>query len=599
VDSSGKADLDTLRKLIIPRSTAGDARETTLIDLALNLPADGQVIEVPFDRNDPSTYNLTTAVTVFDAGGNEFLATVYYQKTKRATPDDPANKWQTHVFIGDTKLNELLIQATDDNAEPLYVNKYGEVRSENGSPPIPPQDIARGVTKLYNIDDLKDRQASVPAVASGDPLAESLIAQWKNGFNIPAQLRAMLDETPIDNITEQSPLKFSLNVDDSRDPIVVDLSYLNEPGADLNRTYTGVEIARELTNAINDAYGDERFFDFTSLKASESSTSVDLFNITVTGADATPLSEDTFTVSLSEVRANADPFYGSFSKLSEVRTEEAVTAIQSQINEKAYAEGLKGAYKLAVADYYNALNLAVQDVPTNAALRTNFEAEFDRLREADENAKAIAGLHKDLERSEIQKIVFPDASGAGPITVGGANGVQVNVLLTDKKSDVATKVKTALDAVRFGAKPAIETVTFSAPAAGKSGTIVVGGIDVPINASVESDPALVAAKVLKTLEADKSYFLGEKQEIEIPLSFNTSGANRLNVPISTTAQTAVEISPAGTALDMANSFVAAIKGTTGFANHRVAVTKQSLDVGSSLTSTKTPLDPDNRFRFSP
>jgi flagellar hook-basal body protein len=590
VDSSGKADLDTLRKLLIPRSTAGDARETTLIDLALNLPADGQVITVPFDRNDPSTYNLTTAVTVFDAGGNEFLATVYYQKTKRATPDDPANKWQTHVFIGDTKLNELLIQATDDTGEELYVNKYGEVRSENGSPPIPPQDIARGVTKLYNIDDLRDRQQSVPAVASGDPLAESLIAQWKNGFNIRSQLSAMLGETPIDGITEQSPLKFSLNVDDSRDPIIVDLSYLNEPGADLTRTYTGVEIARELTNAINKAYGDERFFDFTSLKATESSTSVDLFNITVAGIDATPVAEDTFTVSLSEVRANASPLFGSFTELSEVRTEDAVDAIQAQINEKAYTEGLKGAYKLAVADHYNALSVAVQNVTSNADLRTAFETQLENLRDADENAKSIAGLHKDLERSEMQKIVFPDPSNAGVVTVGGADGVAVSISLTDTAKEVATKVKTALDAVRFGAKPAIETVAFTAPTAGASGTIRVGGIEVDIDETTESTAELVTAKVLEALEADESYFLGEKQEIEIPLSFATSGAVTLNVTDGDGDEQPVVISPAGaaSALAIAKGFVTAIQTATGFENHRAAVSKQTLEVRSSLTSVKTP-----------
>ena len=73
VDSNGKADLDALQKLIIPRSTAGDAKETTLVDLALNVPADGKVITTAFDKADPETYNLTTAVTVFDAGGNEYL----------------------------------------------------------------------------------------------------------------------------------------------------------------------------------------------------------------------------------------------------------------------------------------------------------------------------------------------------------------------------------------------------------------------------------------------------------------------------------------------------------------------------------------------
>ena len=167
VDSNGKADIENLRKLIIPRSTTGDAQATSLVDLALNLPAEGEVITEAFDKDNEDTYNLTTSVTVFDAGGNEYLATVFYVKTKRASPEDPTNKWQTHVFIGETKLNELLIQATDQKGEELYVNKYGEIRSEGGSPPIPPDDIARSVTKLFNLDDLKDLQHSVPATASG------------------------------------------------------------------------------------------------------------------------------------------------------------------------------------------------------------------------------------------------------------------------------------------------------------------------------------------------------------------------------------------------------------------------------------------------
>ena len=49
VDSSGKADLENLRNLI-PRSTTGDAKETTEIELAINLPADGEVIAADFDE---------------------------------------------------------------------------------------------------------------------------------------------------------------------------------------------------------------------------------------------------------------------------------------------------------------------------------------------------------------------------------------------------------------------------------------------------------------------------------------------------------------------------------------------------------------------
>ncbi|MEN9775326.1 MAG: Flagellar hook protein FlgE [Pseudomonadota bacterium] len=179
VDSSGKADLENLRKLYIPRATTGEALETTEVDLSLNLPADSPRITEPFDPLDPSTYNLTTAVTVFDSGGNSYLATVYYVKTQVASPEDPSNKWQTHVYIGENKLGEYLIQATDNSGERVFVNKYGEIRPESQ---IPPQDISRGVSKLYNIDDLKNPEPSTPATANGAPLRSTLVNDWKTGL---------------------------------------------------------------------------------------------------------------------------------------------------------------------------------------------------------------------------------------------------------------------------------------------------------------------------------------------------------------------------------------------------------------------------------
>ncbi len=190
VDSSGKADLENLRKLLIPRSTTGDAKETTEIELAINLPADGEVIAADFDPNDPTTYNLNTAVSVFDSGGNEYLATVYYKKTQRASPDDPSNKWQTFVYIGETKLDEFLIQAQDSKGEEYYVNKYGEIKPENE---IEPQLIARGVTKLFNIDSLNNKQKSEPSTLSGESLTALEVVNWK----IPGQriADAIADDT--------------------------------------------------------------------------------------------------------------------------------------------------------------------------------------------------------------------------------------------------------------------------------------------------------------------------------------------------------------------------------------------------------------------
>ena len=58
-----------------------------------------------------------------------------------------------------------------------------------------------------------------------------------------------------------SPIQFTLNIDDSIEPAVIDLSFLNELGADKVKEYTGVEIAHELTNQINRIW-DQRFFEF-------------------------------------------------------------------------------------------------------------------------------------------------------------------------------------------------------------------------------------------------------------------------------------------------------------------------------------------------
>ena len=198
VDSSGKADLDNLSKLLIPRKTSGDAVATSEIQLGLNFPSDAQVPTLPFDRNDPTTYNKTTAVTVYDAGGNGYLATVYYRKTQVASPDDPSNKWQTYVFIGDTKLQELLIQSTDKSGDKQYVNKYGEIRAEAD---IPPQDIARGVTKLFNLDDLKNPLASSAASVSGTALPPLLTNEWKNAISFPAKINQLLEDGTAGEIT--------------------------------------------------------------------------------------------------------------------------------------------------------------------------------------------------------------------------------------------------------------------------------------------------------------------------------------------------------------------------------------------------------------
>jgi flagellar hook-basal body protein len=198
VDSSGKADLTNLAALTIPPKTSGEAVETTQIQLGLNLPADSSVITADFDRTNASTYNKSTALTVYDSGGNGYLATVYYVKTQNASQDSPYSKWQTYFFVGDSQVKPALQQATDSLSSSLYVNKYGDVLPKSDTRVVP----SSGTTEMYTLDQLTDTRFSTPSAAVGASLLGT--------YYVNPSLRGF---TP--NTTE---LKFSIKVDGSTMP---------------------------------------------------------------------------------------------------------------------------------------------------------------------------------------------------------------------------------------------------------------------------------------------------------------------------------------------------------------------------------------------
>jgi len=256
VDSSGKANLNSLAKLQLSRKTSGDARETTAVQLGLNFPADAAVITKAFNKDDPTTYSKTSTVTVYDSGGAGYLATVYYVKTQVATPADPFNKFQTHTFIGNTKLSENLIQGEIGGSR-LFVNKYGNVLPESK---IPPEALSRGINKLYKLDDLKNAQPSVAASAAGDPLPTAINNIWRGGFDLATLVPAAGATTSVGVIAAAPQLRFDLKVDGSAAQ-KIDFTDLLEAGKK-GTSYTGVEMARLMTDRINRQFGDEKFLNF-------------------------------------------------------------------------------------------------------------------------------------------------------------------------------------------------------------------------------------------------------------------------------------------------------------------------------------------------
>ena len=317
VDSSGKADLEKLSRLAIPVSTSGQATETSEIQLALNLPSDAEVIDAQFNRNNPATYNKSTALSVYDSGGNSYLATIYYVKTANATANSPTNKYQTYVFVGDDQVNPALQQATDENQELLYVNKYGVLKPFSEVEDL----LVNRKTQKFSLDDLTDVRTSVPATVEGAKLPNDLTADQGYNFNA-AVAGGAFTAAQLKNF-------MTVDVDNSGNPATVDLSAL----ASNNVNYTGVEIASIIQNQLNSKFGDERFYDLSTASART-------FKVNFTsGGNTTVAAIDlgtTFTTDAAKLSATTD---------------QVVAAIQAKLDSATDAGGL-GADKVTVSYDY-------------------------------------------------------------------------------------------------------------------------------------------------------------------------------------------------------------------------------------------------------
>ena len=310
VDSTGSANVNERVVLTIPQNTSGEATQTSLVSLGLNFPADASVITETFNRTNPATYNKSTAFTVYDNGGNGYLATIYYVKTANANQSSPFNKWQTYVFVGEDQVNASLVQATDSNSQQLYVNQYGQIKPYSSVR----DELTTAKTQLFSVDELTDTRTSTAATISGAAVAGTTY-DLSNGVDFKA-LAANTTTGPAFK-TGLSSL-FTIDVDGSGNPVTVDLSHL----ANSSTKLTGTAIANEVTNVLNRKFGDESYFDF-----SEDSSKT--FVLTDSRVPASPL-----TVTLAP-SANGLP-----ADMSKVTINQAVAAIQEQLD--ATAAGLGG-----------------------------------------------------------------------------------------------------------------------------------------------------------------------------------------------------------------------------------------------------------------
>jgi flagellar hook-basal body protein len=264
VDSTNKADFgEPMSALAIPRATVSEFLPTTEVELGLNLPSDAAPITEAFNPAKPETYNKTTSLTVYGTSGSSHLATIYYVKTAEATADVPFNKWQTYVYIDDQAVDSALIQASDTAGDQYFVNKYGEVKTQSELLELQKTSaesekylVTLGTLyKKYSFDNLSTPTDSQPAsvnfaVADDSVYIDDLnLTNNSDGIDFTA---GAMTRTALSNM-------FSLSIDDSP-AIKIGLEHL----AGSSQKLSGSEIAFELTNVINERFGDGKSFDFSA-----------------------------------------------------------------------------------------------------------------------------------------------------------------------------------------------------------------------------------------------------------------------------------------------------------------------------------------------
>jgi flagellar hook protein FlgE len=94
---------DGLISLQLPQAS-GTPKATTSVQLALNLSSQGRISGAVFDRGNASTYNNSTATTIYDAGGNAMTMTSYYVRTSADTGTPATSTWDVYSFVGNTQL---------------------------------------------------------------------------------------------------------------------------------------------------------------------------------------------------------------------------------------------------------------------------------------------------------------------------------------------------------------------------------------------------------------------------------------------------------------------------------------------------------------
>jgi flagellar hook protein FlgE len=101
---------------------------TSTADVGVNLDSRATVpTTVPFDPTDPTSYNSSTAMTIYDSLGNNHVATLYFVKTA-------ANTWNSHLTVDNLAPNGAAPTAANTLLSALGFSSAGLLTAPAGPP---------------------------------------------------------------------------------------------------------------------------------------------------------------------------------------------------------------------------------------------------------------------------------------------------------------------------------------------------------------------------------------------------------------------------------------------------------------------------------
>ena len=257
--------IQSARNLQLP-TTSGLPKASQTIQLGLNLPADAEIIPnkaiyndsnpYRFDKTNSATYNKSTSITIYDSLGNPTIATIYYVKTSNATETSPTNKWQTHVFVGDREVTPQLITSKDDQGKTYYINKFGQITTDPQS--VDPTFNAAAAHPLYKQDDQNNKTNSTSAQVVGGIIKAT---GFDFGDTDANKVTVITDPAQYDLTREGNPNAGANPPYWGKDMFTISVDGSEPQSISINAgSYTGTQLAAELTRAVNAKFSGEKYF---------------------------------------------------------------------------------------------------------------------------------------------------------------------------------------------------------------------------------------------------------------------------------------------------------------------------------------------------